>query len=504
MQEEKADLHTSTTIDVNNIDVILDDTHDLPRFPVRLRWTIFVGLAVALSVLVLSAIVLDMEKEAWLKNQELQASIQVSRLADELKIPMLAGSSAEVDFIIDNFSKNIPNIHAVYLENTGKQTWSVGDVAGIEKELSKVDLPSHTLHLPIEGLWFAKKVTYSGAQIAQVAVEYSEDAWEDLATQLLQRMWMAALLVILFASVLVYWLAGRMSKPLEELAVAAHYVAEGDYNHRLRVRGNDEFTDAASQFNRMVDELQHKEEMREILGKYLNPELVTDVFDGESSSTLQNRKQEVTVLFADMVSFTAFSESTETEEVVEILNQYFEVFHSVIDYFGGHVDKYIGDAVMAVFNHPNSNEQHTRNAVLAGIAISIVCQKLGVVRKDGETVSFRVGLNRGDVIIGNIGAAERLEYTVIGDAVNVASRMAGLGDANETVLSKATFDNIGEGFEYISMGEMVVKGVSDALECGVVRITDNKLLRDVDCAVSLAFDATFPTGIGASKVRHKS
>jgi class 3 adenylate cyclase len=503
MQEERSNAYTSTTIDVNSIDVDLDATHDLPRFPVRLRWTIFVGMAVTLAVLVLSAIVLDMEKKAWLKNQELQAGIDVSRLADELKIPMLAGSSAEVNFIIDNFAKNIPNIQAVYLENLAKQAWSVGDISNIKKELPNITLPEHTLHLSVPGLWFAKKVTYSGEEVAKVAVEYSEGAWEDLSSKLLERIWMAALLVVLLATIMVYWLASRMSKPLEELAVAAHCVAEGDYTHRLSVRGNDEFTDAATQFNHMVDELQHKEEMREVLGKYLNPELVSDVFDGESSSSLRNRKQKVTVLFADMVSFTSFSESTETEEVVDILNQYFEVFHSVIDYYGGHVDKYIGDAVMAVFNHPNKSEEHTRNAVLAGIAISIVCKKLGVVRRDGEVVSFRVGLNRGDVIIGNIGAAERLEYTVIGDAVNVASRMAGLGEANEVVVAKETFKQAGEGFEYVSMGEMVVKGVSGTLECGLVKIKDSKLIRDVDCAVSLAFDATFPTGIGISRIRNK-
>jgi len=194
-----------------------------------------------------------------------------------------------------------------------------------------------------------------------------------------------------------------------------------------------------------------------------------------------------------MVSFTAFSESTETEEVVDILNQYFEVFHSIIDYYGGHVDKYIGDAVMAVFNHPKANEDHTRNAAMAGIAMTAACKQLGVLRKDGERVSFRVGLNRGDVIVGNIGAAERLEYTVIGDAVNVASRMGGLGNADEVVLPKATFDAVGQGFDFEDMGEMKVKGVSEALQCGVVKVCDEKLLSDISYAVAMAFDTTLST-----------
>jgi len=467
--------------------------HAVPRFPIRLRWTIFVGLAVAAAVALLAFVVLDMERDAWLKNQELQAGIQVNRLGEGLKIPMLAGSSAEVDFIIRNFSKSIPSIKGVYFQDKASNHWSVGETENIQSILSKTSLPEDTLHLATEDLWFAKKVTYAGSVVGTIAVQYSEDAWESLASQLLQRMLFAALLVIALAGLLVYWLAGRMSKPLEELAGAASYVAEGNYGHRLAIRGNDEFTDAAAQFNKMVEELEQKEEMRKVLGKYLNPELVSDVFDGEKSGSLLNRKQEVTVLFADMVSFTAFSEATETEEVVDVLNQYFEVFHSIITYYGGHVDKYIGDAVMAVFNHPKVDEKHTQNAAMAGIAMTVACKQLGVLRKDGNKVSFRVGLNRGEVIVGNIGAAERLEYTVIGDAVNVASRMGGLGGQDEVVLPKATFDAVGSGFVFEDMGKIEVKGVSEALQCGIVKVDDEKLSSDIRYAVAMAFDMTLPT-----------
>jgi len=466
---------------------------DVPRFPVRWRWTMVVGLAVATAVTVLSMIVLDMERSAWLKSQETQASIQVSRLGDELKIPMLSGISAEMDFIMRNFSEKVPHVRAVLFKNNSQKVWSVGATENIEDVLSNTTLPNITLRLPTETLWFAKKVTYGGADVATVAVRYSEDAWDTIASQLLQRMLYAALAVILLSSVLVYWLAGRMSKPLEDLALAARHVAHGDYNQRLAVIGNDELSDAASQFNKMVEELQHKEEMREVLGRYLNPELVSDVFESGGSGRLLNRKQEVTVLFADMVGFTAFSESTETEAVIDVLNQNFEVFHRIIDYYGGHVDKYIGDAVMAVFNHPKHDEQHARNAVMAGIAMTEACRKLAVLRSDGVEVSFRVGLNQGEVIVGTIGAAERLEYTVIGNAVNVASRMGGLGEGGEVVLPLATFEAAGDGFSFQDMGDIQVKGVSDSLRCGVVQLADEALTHDMCVAVAMAFDMTLPT-----------
>ncbi len=480
-------------IDVTSPNVLIKN--QTLRFPVRWRWTMIVGLAIAAAVVVLSLIVLDMERDAWLENQEMQAGVLVDRLGDELKIPMLAGSSAEIGFIMRNFADKVPAVQAVYFRDTSLESWHVGAVDDVEAILSSSALPEQTVRLPSTSLWYAKQVTYGGADVAVVAVRYAEDAWEDLAGQLLQRMLLAAFFVMLLSSGLVYWVAGRMSQPLEELASAARRVAFGDYAQHLEVSGNDELSDAAHQFNKMVVELRHKEEMREVFGRYLNPKLVSDVFEGGNSTAMLNRKQEVTVLFADMVSFTSFSESTNTEEVVEVLNQYFEVFHRIIDYYGGHVDKYIGDAVMAVFNHPNQNEHHVRNATMAGIAMTIACRKLGVLRKSGEAVSFRVGLNRGDVIVGNIGAAERLEYTVIGDAVNVASRMGGLGQGGEVVMPFSTFEAADEGFTFNDMGELNVKGVSAPLRCGVVSTLDDTKHRDLAYAVAQAFDMTLPTDV---------
>lgn len=469
-----------------------------PRFPIRWRWTMLVGFAVLLAVLVLSLVILDMERDAWLKNQETQAAIMVDRLGDELKIPMLVGSSAEVELIVrgeKGFMKKVPDVLAVHIQYAGGGDTHFG---GVSKDddvlLNRMIEESHAYRLSTERLWYVKKVEYAGTVVGTVAVRYSEKAWEDLAGKLVGRMSIAAIVVVLMSSVLVYWIAGRMSEPLEMLADAAKHVAYGDYSIRLPVSGNDEISDATSQFNVMVNELAHKEEIRDVFGRYLNPKLVADVFEGGLSGA-ENRRQEVTVLFADMVGFTAFSETTETEDVIDVLNKHFEVFHRIIDYYGGHVDKYIGDAVMAVFNHPNEDVDHVRHSVMAGLAMVAACRRLGVLRDNGEPIQFRIGLNRGEAIVGNIGAAERLEYTVIGDTVNVASRMGGLGEGGQVVLSEDTYRDLGEEFLFEDMGEQLVKGVSQPIRCGRVRSIDQAIKRNIAHAVALAFDLTLPSDV---------
>jgi class 3 adenylate cyclase len=439
-----------------------------------------------------------MERDAWLNNQEAQAAVLVDRLGDELKIPMLVGSTAEVELIIQGergFLKKVPDVLSVHVQYAGGDDTHFGQIDKAEEPmLNRLVDHAQAVRMPSDRLWYVKKVEYAGTTVGSVAVRFSEQAWENLASKLVGRMAIAAVLVVMMSSVMVYWIAGRMSLPLEMLADAAKHVAHGDYTVRLPVSGNDEISDATSQFNVMVDELAHKEEIRDVFGKYLNPKLVADVFEGGLSGA-ENRRQEVTVLFADMVGFTAFSETTETEEIVEVLNKHFEVFHRIIDYYGGHVDKYIGDAVMAVFNHPNEDVDHVRHAVMAGLAMCAACSKLGVLRDNGEPIQFRVGLNRGHAIVGNIGAAERLEYTVIGDTVNVASRMGGLGDGGEVVLSEDTFKDLNDEFVFEKMGERNVKGVSQPISCGRVSSSNAAVRRNIAHAIALAFDLTLPSDV---------
>lgn len=468
-----------------------------PRFPVRWRWTMLVGSVVALAIVVLSMIIMDIERTAWLENLDRQATMQVDRLGEALKIPVTdvnEWSRLEIEASAKDFLAKVPSALGIYILPARGKALHYGDIGAEAPPMAYEAWDSAVQQLVQDDLWYAKKLVLSNTTVGVLAVRYSEAAWEDLSGDLALRLTLAAIVVVVLSGALIYWVTGRLSEPLEMLAGAAYEVAQGNYDVQLPVRGNDELSDATIQFNLMVQELAHKEQIKGVFGRYLNPKLVNDVFEGGVGKT-ENRRQEVTVLFADMVGFTSFSENTETEEIVDVLNKHFEVFHGIIDYFGGHVDKYIGDAVMAVFNHPKEDEDHARHAAMAAIAMTRACRKLGVLRSNGEPISFRVGLNLGEAIVGNIGAAERLEYTVIGNTVNVASRMGGLGGGGEVVMPRTTFVCLGEGFEYDAMGDMAVKGVSQPIHCGKVRAVDEEVQQKIAHAIALVFDLTLPSDV---------
>jgi len=470
--------------------------HYIPwRTHIRWRWTLMVGLVMAVTIAILMSVLMDVERDAWLDNQEHQAEVSVNRLAEALKLPLLSGSNAEVDVIVRGFMQAEHAVLGVaVLHVHGEEQW-FGSIQDEDRTLVRTySLHDNLVRLHSQHLWFAQHVQYASTPVGIVAVRYSQQAWSELSQRLLNRMMWTALLAIILSSGLVYWVVGRISKPMEALAGAAEKVAKGDYQIQLAAQGEDEVAEAMRQFNRMVNELAHKEKMRDAFGKYLNPKLVSEVFE-HGSVTMDNHRQEVTVMFADMVGFTSFSEDSEPEYVVDVLNQHFEVFHRIIDYFSGHVDKYIGDAVMAVFNHPRERSDHVTLSVLAALAMVEACDYLGVLRQNGEKISFRVGLNYGDAIVGSIGANERLEYTVIGDTVNIASRMTGLGDGGEVVLSYETFERLDERFEFETLGMKKVKGVKEMLECGRVVLVDEGLKQQIRAAISLALDMTLSVDI---------
>lgn len=175
--------------------------------------------------------------------------------------------------------------------------------------------------------------------------------------------------------------------------------------------------------------------------KYMAPQVIDNMVKDELFNIeMKGSRRHVAVLFVDIRGFTTMSEALEPEEVVNILNQYLALTTKCIFDHGGMLDKFIGDATMAIFNAPNDQEDYIYKAVLAGLDMVKYGRELGekLEKQYGKTVSFGVGINIGDAIVGNIGCETRLDYTAIGDTVNTASRIEGKAKGGELLISEET------------------------------------------------------------------
>ncbi len=299
----------------------------------------------------------------------------------------------------------------------------------------------------------------------------------DEAYAAVRSTWMTAVVVgLVFAllSLVVGLVLGRhLSRPVLDVAAAAGRVAEGHFDVRVEARRRDEVGRMAEAFNSMArdlgsyrDRVVEETRIRTNLSRYLSPDVVEDVVSRKTALELGGQRREITILFADVASFTPFAEGFPPEVVVGVLNELFTIATDAIFRQGGTIDKYIGDCVMAVFGAPAPLQDHAVKACRAAEEIrrrvQVANEKWIVV--PGRDIRLSIGIHTGVVVAGNVGSERRMEYTVIGDAVNVAARLQGVAKGGEIVLSDSVRSRIGDEFACQPGGAVSLKGRSQEVE----------------------------------------
>jgi adenylate cyclase len=204
---------------------------------------------------------------------------------------------------------------------------------------------------------------------------------------------------------------------------------------------------------------EEKHLLRDTISRYVSPEMCEEILKNPALLQLGGKRQPVTVLFADIKGFTAMSETMAPEEVVEVLNIYFTEMVDLVFRHQGTLDKYVGDALMAVFGVPVPLTHAATRAVECAVAMQ---RRLAQMQAQGLTPirGIRIGINTGEAIVGNIGSVKRMDFTVIGDAVNVAARLQELAKEVEadTLVSEATFREAQGQFQFSALEPAVLRG----------------------------------------------
>jgi class 3 adenylate cyclase len=225
-------------------------------------------------------------------------------------------------------------------------------------------------------------------------------------------------------------------RPIRDLAEGTERVAAGDYSRRLPVVQDDDLGALAGSFNRMQAGLAERQRLQAAFGTYVDPVLAARLLE-QGDDVFTGERREVTVMFVDVRDFTPFAETNTAEDTVSRLNALFEIVVPAVVDAGGHVNKFLGDGALAVFGAPNDLARHADSAVRA----AVVVQRM-VAERFGGALRIGIGINTGKVIAGTIGGGSKLEFTLIGDTVNVASRVEQLtkttGDA--ILLTQQTVD----------------------------------------------------------------
>lgn len=256
-----------------------------------------------------------------------------------------------------------------------------------------------------------------------------------------------------------YWISLALTRPVVRPDRGMRRVSDGDLAVHLPVTSDDEIGRATDGFNRMVEGLAERRYLRDTFGKYVSESVATAILDGhERHGRVTDTLAEATLMFTDIEGFTALSETLPPAEVASILNDYLGTIVPAIERHGGVVNNFIGDGLFASFNLPLARENHAAAALTA--ALEIQQALAGRTFAAGVRVRSRIGINTGPVIGVSIGTENRLSYTLLGDAVNVASRVEQLNKQFGSLIlaTESTVLAAGAGFACVRLGETGVRG----------------------------------------------
>jgi len=302
------------------------------------------------------------------------------------------------------------------------------------------------------------------------------------------------ILIALLSIFLGFTLVRKTAQNLSDLTEDVRSLATGRRHEPIIIKGDQELLDIADSFNLLFSELQgtrnefkdlttqlmvyasdldihqkksvEETELRAKLGCYVGKNVV-DQLSKNRSGLLKNEKRVLTILFADIRSFTTMAERMEAEDVLAMLNEYFDEMVGIIFKNHGVLDKFVGDELMALFGLLPSDNPASVDAVRAALEMQAAVSNIMQARNEKGKQVFEVGIgiNTGQVIVGNVGAEDRMDYTVIGDTVNVAARFEQMADGHEVVIGKQTWQGCGGLFEVRKKGEVKLKNRVEPIAC---------------------------------------
>ena len=288
---------------------------------------------------------------------------------------------------------------------------------------------------------------------------------------LLTVMALVTTFAILTGLLFAFLMTKRMVQPVRSLMNGMKLIEGGDLSARVSVESRDEIGSLTNSFNLLADELRSKELMKETFGKYMDPKILENVILNPNTAETSGGRRQMTVGFGDLVGFTTISEMLTPTALVKVLNRHFELTAKAIHEHQGVVDKFIGDAVMAFWGPPFSSS--TMHALLSceSALMQIAAMKelntdvpeITGLRKTAPRLDLRIGLATGEILVGNLGSEKTKSYTVIGDTVNLASRLEGLNRIYGTAIlvNDELRQQAGVAIETRELDWVAVKGKSE-------------------------------------------
>ncbi len=418
--------------------------------PIRAKLAIAITLIILLTIIILSFIILTKQKEGLYQHTVKMGKTSLNYFVNNARNPLVKESILELNTLINEAASVEGILYALIVDRKGiiKAHTDIAMVGKPYQLLEKADSLNtegdvscfnYTNGEGSKVLNLSRPVAFKNVDLGMVHVGISLDFIEKQIRKESVFILVLSLFMVVIGIASAVLIGVQFARPISKLVIATKEVGKGNFQYRLDMTNRDEFGDLSNAFNYMTQELWRNSIMQKSFGRYVSPEVVDMIMSHPEESWLKGQRSEATILFSDIRGFTAYSADREPEEVVEALNEYFRIATGFILEYGGYVDKFIGDAVMGVFGVPVFRADHAERAVRSAVAMQKIFNTAG---KNGNQLlnKIGIGINSGIIVSGNLGSDIKMEYTVIGDSVNLASRLSSVAGPGEIVISRSVYE----------------------------------------------------------------
>lgn len=259
----------------------------------------------------------------------------------------------------------------------------------------------------------------------------------------------------------------RISRPILDLTNSATQVTEtGSYQEAIEIKSRDEIGRLTGAFNEMMEGLRQRDFIRDTFGRYVTKEVVEELLDTSDGLKLGGEIREVTIMFSDLRGFTPLCEHLSPNQVIDVLNGYLSRMSKVISQYKGTINEFIGDAILTFFGAPIKYGDSTARAVACALAMQLAMEGINIenTEKGLPSLFMGIGINTGEVIVGNIGSKERAKYGVVGHNINLASRVQGATLGGQILITPSTFEQVKDLVVVRGVRPVRFKGVEEDID----------------------------------------
>jgi adenylate cyclase len=441
----------------------------------KLKLSLVITVVLAVTVTLLSAMLLRQQQRNLTAEMVKRGRTIADNLAASAKNPLVNDDELTLNLLVKEVMKDADVAYVAITDEKGK-TLAHSDVhrvgrplerpAGLKPLGKQMLVQTYVTKVHDDVIDFSTPLSFRQVPIGALYLGVSQRANAAALARARNNAILVSVAMVVLGVFGAFTLGYRLSRPISRLMEGTRAITEGNYAITLYVPSRDEIGALTQSFNDMAASLREKDAIKRAFTRYVTREVVTEILRDPDKIVLTGERREVTVLFCDVRGFTSISERLSPEEVVSLLNAFYTLMIDTTFKHDGTLDKFLGDGVMAVFGAPIYHTDHTLRALRTALAMQAGIRELSARRVAGGQPPLKVGIgvNAGSAVAGSVGTEERMEYTVIGDSVNLASRLESYARPGQILIADHTYEIVKDAIDARPLGRLKVRGKEEERE----------------------------------------